>query len=296
MPGAQPIQLSPRGFAALFAILFALAAAPVLRAGVLPLVDYPNHLARMGVLAQLPHAPLLQRYYDASWAPIPDLAMDAIVPPLLHVLPLETAGHAFVLLTFLLLAGGAAVLGRVLTGRWSPWPLLAFLLLYSRLLLWGLLNYLFGLGLALLALALMSGLERRSAAVRLGVGTVAAFAVYFAHLMAFGVYAAALAGVAASPPWRSARASLARIAVAGAPLVLPLVLLYWGAGEHGGTIAFSAPWRKLDLPFSVFDLYHRPFDVACFVLWAGGLAWGYWRGWLRLAPSLAVPLALLFFL
>jgi hypothetical protein len=290
MAGRDSLHLSPRAFAGLFVCLFAIAAVPVLICGILPLVDYPNHLARMTLLARLPQDGLLQHYYALAWRPIPDLAMDALVPPLLRLMPLASAGRAFVLLMFLLIAGGASLLGRVLNGRWSPWPLLVFLLLYNRLLLWGLLNYLFGLGLALLAFALMLVLDRRSVALRLAAGTAAAFAIYFAHLMAFGVYAAALASSVASRP---ARDRFARTAIILAPLVLPLLLLALSGDEQAGTLAFSAPWRKLDLPFSVFDLYHRPFDVACFLAWAGALAWGYWRGWLTLAPAVRWPLAAL---
>ncbi len=33
-----------------------------------------------------------------------------------------------------------------------------------------------------------------------------------------------------------------------------------------GRIIYANPLRKLDLLFSVFDNYSRPFDVVCFVL------------------------------
>ena len=70
-----------------------------------PLLDYPNHLARMYLLPHLPDA-ALARYYTVHWTPIPDLAMDGIVPFLAKVMPLEWAGKLFIALTFLLLAGG----------------------------------------------------------------------------------------------------------------------------------------------------------------------------------------------
>jgi hypothetical protein len=82
------------------------------------------------------------------WRALPNLAMDLMVPPLTGWLPLAWAGKVFVISTLCLLAGGAAVLHRVLFSSWSARPLLAFLLLYSRTFLWGLLNYLFGVGLS----------------------------------------------------------------------------------------------------------------------------------------------------
>jgi hypothetical protein len=293
--GLDGSRLSPLCFAALFAACFVLAAVPVARTLILPLVDYPNHLARMAIIARLPHDPTLQQYYALAWRPIPDLAMDLIVPPLLRFLPLELTGRGFVLLTFLLIAGGAALLHRVLFGRWTAWAALAFLLLYNRLLLWGLLNYLFGLGLALCALAASIALRERGIALRLGFGIAAAFALYVAHLMAFGVFAVLWLGYEAGPllRGRSVGAGWARLGVAALPLLLPLGLMLASGTGEGGALRFGEPWRKLDLLFSVFDLYHRPFDVACFALAVAALGFGYARRWLALAPGMGVPLSLL---
>src|SRR5579885_2635538 len=95
-------------FALIFSALFVLSALPVALSDLLPLVDYPNHLARMYILAHLPTSPTLQAFYAVEWRPIPDLAMDSIVPTLSRVVPLIWAGKLFVLLTFLLLTGGVA--------------------------------------------------------------------------------------------------------------------------------------------------------------------------------------------
>ena len=293
MPGLDPSNLAPRAAASLFAALFAVAALPVLFCDILPLVDYPNHLARMALLAHLPDDPTLQRYYALAWHPIPDLAMDAVVPPLLSSIGLAAAGKVFVLATFLLLAGGPMLLGRTLFGRWQAWPLLAFLLLYGRLLLWGIVNYLFGLGLACCALAAMVALRPRGATLRLAAGGAAALAVYFAHLMAFGVYAVLLAGIELQAMGWRPREGLRRLAVALLPLALPFALLLAAGGTGSGTVSFAQPWRKLDLLFSVFDLYHRLFDIACFALAVVGMGVAYWRRWAALAPQMALPLVLL---
>jgi len=289
----DPSRLGPASFAALFAALYAVAALPVIACDVLPLVDYPNHLARMAVLAKLPHDPTLQAFYALAWRPVPDLAMDVLVPPLLRVMPLFVAGKAFVLAIFLLLAGGTAALHRVLFQRWSAWPCLAFLVLYDRLLLWGFLNYLFGLGLALCALAAMIALGGRGRVLRLGVGLGVALALYLAHLMAFGVYAVLWLGHEAAPLLRARhRADWVRFIIAALPVLLALAPMAVG-GAGGGRIEFADPWRKFDLLFSVFDLYLRPFDIACFALAGCGIGYVYWRRWLQLAPAMALPLALL---
>ncbi len=284
-------------FVLLFAALFAVAALPVLSCDTLPLFDYPNHLARMHILVAIAHSAPLQRYYEIVWRPLPNLAMDLTVPPLARLMPLAWAGKVFVLLTLFLLAGGAAALNRVLFGRWSAWSCLAFLLLYSRTLLWGFLNYLFGLGLGLFALALWIALARRGAAVRIAVGAVLALMLFFAHLLACGLYGVLVAGHAAGVAWgRRAlpRQALSELLIAGLPFAPVLaILVLVTPGSAGGTVAYGSMLRKIDLLFSVFDNYNRPFDVICFVLVVLALLLAFWRRWMRLAPSMTAPLALL---
>jgi hypothetical protein len=287
-----------RRAAAVFLVLSALAAVPLALCDVLPLFDYPNHLARMYLLAHLATTPALLHFYTLTWQPLPNLAMDLLVPPLLGLVPLEVAGRVFVLVTFLLIAGGAAMLHRVLFGRWSAWPWLAFLLLYNRILLWGFLNYLFGVGLVLLALAAWIALRDRAAGWRLAAGVLLASAVYAAHLMAFGIYGLLVAGVELGW-WRRARwplrQAVARLVVAGLPFLPALALLLSGVSDREAQgITFTAPWRKVDLLFSVFDAYSRPFDVACFAVAVLGIGLAFARRWVRLAPPLVLPLALLF--
>lgn len=111
--------------------------------------------------------------------------------------------------------------------------------------------------------------------------------------MAFGVYAVLLVGVEAAALLRSPRAASARIAIAAAPFLIPVAIALAAGVHEGGATMFAQPWRKLDLLFSIFDLYHRPFDVACFAIAVCGLGYGYFRRWLALAPPLLLPLLLL---
>lgn len=300
VPKTEPFNLSRlsfRQFAALFAALFAIAATPVLLCDTLPLFDYPNHMARMHILTALPSSEALQRFYEIAWRPLPNLAMDLLVPPLARIMPLAWAGKAFVLLTLFLIAGGAATLHRALFGGWSAWPCLAFLLLYSRILLWGFLNYLFGLGLGLMALSLWIALGRRKPAIRLVVGIALAFALFFSHLLAFGLYGVMVMGyelgllLRRRPVLRQAAGDLV---LAAAPFLPMLAILFFAMpGAAAGAITFGRPVRKLDLLFSVFDNYNRPFDVVCFALVVVALVLSFWRRWVRLDPAILIPLALL---
>lgn len=281
-----------------FAVLLVAAALPVLIVTLPPVFDYPNHLARIYVLIHQPESGVLQRFYEIRWRPLPNLAMDLVVPVLARVMPLAWAGKVFLVASFVLLAGGAALLHRAATGRWSPWPLFAFLFLYSRVFLWGFLNYLFGVGLAYVALAAWIALRGKNPLFRLGLSAVFALALFFAHLMACAVYGVLVAGYELGQIWyeRPQRwhAAARRLALAGLPFLPPLAILLL-AGELGGAgaVSYGRPVRKLDLLFSVFDNYDRAFDIGCFAILVALAAFAYARRYLVLAPPLRGPLALL---
>jgi hypothetical protein len=242
-----------------------------------PLVDYPNHMARMHLLTEGGNA-----YYAVRWAPLPDLAVDLIVPALARAMPLALAGKLFLVITFALIAGGTLWLNRVAGRCWHVWPLLAFLLLYNRSFLWGFLNYLFGLGLAVCGLALWLVLEDRPVWLRVVASSTAALACFFSHVAAFGVYALVVFGVEIGPALGELRSGRyralgRRVAIAAPQIAIPASLLLWVVpAEPSGQIVYGQIWRKADMLFSVFDNYSRPFDIACFALFlllVGGLAW-----------------------
>jgi hypothetical protein len=277
-----------------FTVLLAVVAIPLLSTVLPPLVDYPNHLARMHVLAEGG-----DQFYAVRWAPLPNIAEDLIVPPLARLTSLETAGKLFVIMTFGLIAGGALCLNRAATGGWRIWPLAAFLLLYNRTLLWGFLNYLFGLGAALLGVALWLALEGRRPSLRVVASSIAALVCFFSHLAAFGLYGVTVCGVELPPAvaelrarrWPSLRC---RAAILAAQFIIPAgLLLDWHqqAGDRG--ISYAG-WRKFDLPFSIFDNYSRSFDIGCFALFVGGLIWLACRRQLGLNPRLGSAAGLLF--
>jgi len=274
------------------------ASLPLLMVEVPPLFDYPNHLARMGLLRDLPGSDPLQRYYEIRWRPLPNLGMDLLVPTLARVLPLAAAGKVFIVAVFGVLAAGTALLQRAATGRWSIWPLFAFLLLYSRVLLWGFLNYLLGVGLALVAAAVWIAMAQRNALARVLLSSALALALFFSHLMACAVYAVIVAGYELGAAWRARLGSpgpaIARLVLAGLPFLPPLaILLLAGEGGGLGAISYGSVVRKVDLLFSIFDNYDRIFDVACFAIVVVGAGYAFARRRLVIVPALRWPLALL---
>src|SRR5260370_42202710 len=103
-------------------LLGALAAYPIVSTQYMPLLDYPNHMARMHVLLEAGRSSLLDQFYLIRWRPLPDLAVDLVVPLLAQIMPPDWAGRAFILLTMVLMTGGpvAGHRGLFLAGQDGP--------------------------------------------------------------------------------------------------------------------------------------------------------------------------------
>jgi hypothetical protein len=182
------VDFTSRQIAVLFVVLTAIMSIPIVLHPWLPLSDYMNHLARMYIIAGVGNDPELARYYEIDWQLIPNLMMDLIVPPLQRLMNVYVAGQIYIALSFVLILSGTLALNRQLFGRWSVLPLIAFPLLYNKVFLIGTLNYVFGIGLALWALAVWVQLRERPMALRLAVSAAFVVALYLCHLFALGLY------------------------------------------------------------------------------------------------------------
>lgn len=153
-----------------------------------PLVDYPNHMARMHILVNADQSPMLQQYYEVRWGILPNLAMDIVIPSLTTVVSLEVAGKLFLSLIFVQLSIGVLALHRALHGKYSAWPVLSVFFLYNNVFRLGFLNYLFGVGLAFLVLAAWVVCRHRSWKVVIPVFSFLSVLIFFSHLFALGFY------------------------------------------------------------------------------------------------------------
>ncbi|MCR6631297.1 MAG: hypothetical protein NVV74_15280 [Magnetospirillum sp.] len=272
-----------------FAGLMAAAAAPIFAGPVPPLADFVNHLARMHILAHGDGDPVLAGLYRVHWAVIPNLIMDAVVPPLVRLVGIYPAGQLFVLATLALLASGPMAVHRALYGRTSPLPLVAFLFLYNGMLLFGLMNYLLGLGIALWGVAGWIALERRSPRLRLPAATAIVMALFFCHLFAVGLFGLAVGSLEL---WRwserrplSLAALAGRMALVAAPF-LPVPLLMLASPTMGlSTDVLWLQQGKMDGLTSIFQLYGDSADMAFTAAVAAGALWLAHRRLLRLHPA-----------
>jgi len=172
----------------LFAALTLLISIPIWTHPLPPLSDYVNHLARMQVIATLAKNPQLASFYEVDWQVIPNLTMDLIVPLLARVMNIYLAGQVFIVLMFALIISGTLALNRALIGRWSALPLFAFPLLYNYIFLVGLMNYIFGIGVALWALAGWIAVRERVWPIRFTLSTACVVVLFFCHLSSLGIY------------------------------------------------------------------------------------------------------------
>src|SRR6185437_7331932 len=173
---------------AAYVVLGALTLSPLLWATVPPLVDYPDHLARMWVLLHAKDIPALASNYVVDWRLLPNLAMDLVVPALAQLMPLETAGRVFIALIMLGLVAATALLHRVLHGRVGFLPLASLLFVYNLVLHWGFVNFLFTMVLALLTFSAWIASERWRPLWRAIVFALPAAVLLICHLFGFGIY------------------------------------------------------------------------------------------------------------
>lgn len=276
----------------LFALFVTVAAVPLLDFKVPPLSDYINHLARCYIIALDGRDTVLAQFYSIKWQLIPNLAIDLIVPPLARVFDIYTAGRIFLVLTMFLLLAGPQVIHRALFGRWSVGPLVAALFLYNGAALSGTVNYLFGMGVALLAVAAWISLRHASAPRRCVVSAAFIIVLYVSHFGALGLYGVALLGfeiwcarneAGYRRRWRSHLLALIL------PFLVVPVLAVLGPGGHDlmtGAIAWTLYDKLRGLSFVIESqqLSRIPDAVAGVVLLALGI-WAYRRGLVRLHPA-----------
>lgn len=174
-------------------LVAALILLPLFYTTVPPLEDYPNHLARMFILAKHANNDFFAHFYDIAWAPIPNLIMDIVVPPLVPLFGIYAAGRIFIAATLLLLLLGPMLVHRAVYKSWSAWPLVGGLFVYNGFLFIGLMNYLFGVGVAVFGLAAWIALSKRSLGIKILVSLFCCSILYVCHAAALAIYGLGIA-------------------------------------------------------------------------------------------------------
>lgn len=209
------------------------------------MVDYPNHLARCYVLAHYHDIPLWGQRYFLVHDPIPNLAIDLIVAPLLRWLPLIVCGKIFLTLAAALYVVGCSEVGRAATGKLNWLVLPVVFTFYNSPLLYGFVNYVFGVGVFLCVFAYWLRVHQSMSGWRFLFCCLLSLAAFFSHLSAvvfLGVGCCTVAFLEFFPDRK-----LSRLAVQLAWLFCPLliVVLFLKRSGQIGTIAWSTLHEKL---------------------------------------------------
>ena len=279
-------------------LVLLVAAVPLFSVLVPPMGDYPNHLARMHILAQIDSSAALQANYVVRWVPSPYVAMDVIVPALARVVSVYTAGRLYLLLTFALMLLGAVLLHRALFDRWSAWPLLAALFLFNYVLDLGFINYVSGVAVGLVAFAIWVRSARWDERVRWAVSLAAAMSVYFSHYFAFAAYGVCVTTYELHAWWVARefrlRPMARRAVVAGSQFVLPLVLFQSLDRAQGPTVTeYGTLAEQLRGLLAPVQFSGSRFDVAIAAFLVLGVGLGLATGRLQLAAAMRLPLGVL---
>ena len=162
---------------------------PVLLVEVPPMADYPNHLARMHILATIDHTPDFAANYVVHWGIVPDLAIDLFMPSLVSIVPPLIAGRILIAVILLLDVLGVTLCAAALHGRRTWWSLAGALVAYNTAFFLGFLNFNLATGLAMLgagAWIIVRRQGRPGLAACLGMATSAL--LFFCHLMGLCFY------------------------------------------------------------------------------------------------------------
>jgi hypothetical protein len=269
----------------LFVLLMFFMTIPLWTHALPPLSDYANHLSRMYVIAHAGEDTPLNQFYELNWQVVPNLAMDILVPLFAKLTNIYVAGQLFMTLTFVLVSSGTLALNRVLFGRWSVVPLAALPLLYNHVFLIGVLNYIFGIGLALWALVAWIHYSERHWVLRAGIAAVLSIALYFSHLFALGVFGLAAGCFELTRFWLNRRYDVMELAgrtlVCALPFIPAVGLLALSPTiKLAGDISWE-PQGKIDGLIYVFDVYYDLVAFGIVGMFAAGATWASGAGLLR---------------
>jgi len=262
-----------------FIALFAITQIPLYWVQYPDIHDLPSHLARLHILMHLPESEALQRYYTLrDWQFGTNLAMEVVVPILARWMDLLFAFKIFISLATLLMTTGAVALGRVVNGRFSYLLLGVLLFTQNFLFFYGLLNYIFGLGVAFWLLATWVHVRNRHSLYCWIGFSLGCIVVYFCHLGAFGVYAVGVFGyelgharILGGPINQSTLKALLRSSMQ----FIPVISLHLLASTSSGNYVpphFDGSWLQFLYAWIIYKAARLVASPAlCFLEYAGSM-------------------------
>jgi hypothetical protein len=267
-------QAAGRFILPLYVALTVLLCAPFFLLTFPPFVDYPNHLARSYILMHYSQVPLFQAAYSLDHAPIYNLAVDLVVPPLARVIGLAVAGRLFLILVIGAYAAGCYMLASAIHGGRTWLAFVPLMFAYNSFLMMGFVNYYFGVALYLAVFACWLRWKRAWTPVRALTFACLTVACYFSHLTSVGFLGVSVACVSAYE-YCAGRTSLWGMWITGLSF-LPAAALYLACARRFANTGASIQWNtlrgKLIELLAVIRTYDVGVDVALLACVAACLA------------------------
>jgi ribosomal protein L9 len=190
-----------------------------------PLLDYPNHLARIFILTHI-NDPNYQfsQYYTVTFGPYPYLTMDVLLMGLQKVFSFFTGGRIILSLGATGVPLAAWFFVRQANRENTSLACWALLSGYNIFFLWGFVNWQLSMALVLLAAGLWIRYLTRPTIVRWLALLLIVTVIYFTHLQGFGFAGLIITAYAALT--QKGLRSIARALVQGWTLFLPGSMLH----------------------------------------------------------------------
>lgn len=279
---------------------------PLALVAVPPLLDYPNHLARLWLIVQGPLGPPLSDIYAVDWSlAVTNIGIDLLALVLGPSIGADAVGRLSIALALALPVLGAIAFGRVVAGRWHVAMLALPPLAWNLPFALGFLNNQIAAGAALAVAALVAasrvaGLAR---AVLLAASGAAVAVIHPFGAMLLGGLMAALAAGPNLPRRHELWATTWRAAMGAAPVVLGVgLLLVLAPARPGADARFATslldmaytPALKSMAVLSPFITYFPIAEAALALVLILAVYLGLRQGWLRAHGGLLVLAVALF--
>ena len=197
---------------------------PMLVVDAPPLLDYLNHLARISILASSGDQ-IISRMYAPHWAIIPNLGLDLMLPPVLRVMPVLTAGKLAVSAVILLPVLGTIAYSGAVHRTSSFWSLGVCLVAYNETVLLGFMNFLAAAGLAMLLAAFWIRWRDTFPIRSTVLCVVGVLGLFFCHLMGVILFLALTLSFELESIWRHPETVLRRV-LTWVPMAIGPCVLY----------------------------------------------------------------------
>jgi hypothetical protein len=199
-------------------------------------------------------------------SPIPNLAIDLIVTPLLRFLPLIVAGKLFLSLAAALYVVGCSEVGRAVTGKPNWLALVCAFTFYNSPLLYGFVNYVFGVGVFLCAFAFWLRVRNTMTPLRFVLCCLLSIAAFLAHLSSIVILGAACCTIALLDfvHDRKIRSLIVKLIWLACPVLL--MAGFFKGGGHVGTIVWRPPLGKLLSLLAPIRSYNLAMDIGVAVV------------------------------